>query len=696
MAIALLLSSIFAAPSADFDNDIIPILTKAGCNTAACHGSAAGRGEFKLSLYGGDPARDYDAIVRQHQGRRINHRRPVASLLLAKPTGELEHGGDVRLDADGSHVAAIETWIEQGAERNVGDVKLARLEVLPTDAVLAKTSESVQLQATAIYCDGTRREVNDLAVFSADDDAAVKVSGGGKATLLRRGRHTISIRFLNEVAAVTVTVPLGDRTIDLSQAPRRNFIDDEIYATLQQLRLEPSPQAERATMLRRLRLDLTGRLPTAEEVTESRTESAATFPKGRIDALLGSKEFDSYWAHVVGNWLRVGPRGSDLTNAESYHNWLARQLKARRPLNEIAAALVTADGASGPANFYRAAPDARGQAEHFSEVLMGVRLRCANCHNHPLDRWTQDDYHGLAAIFAPLERGASIRYIGRGKVAHPAKGETAVAKLPSAEFLPENRDHRPALSNWLTAEDNQYFARSMVNRIWAELMGRGLVEPVDDFRATNPASHPGLLEKLADDFIANDYDLRHTVGLIVTSAAYARSSAETKANSDDTRFYSHALRKPLPAEVLLDAMSDATGVKLLSVANGQRAIDLPGPARQSPALELLGQCDRQTSCGVGGSAGGNLSRQLALINGDLINKALGRKENRLTGLLESTKDNDQVVAELYTTTLSRMPTEAEAAFWKTKLNGRSEALRREQLEDMLWALLNCDEFVKRY
>ena len=254
MAIALLLSSIFAAPSADFDNDIIPILTKAGCNTAACHGSAAGRGEFKLSLYGGDPARDYDAIVRQHQGRRINHRRPVASLLLAKPTGELEHGGDVRLDADGSHVAAIETWIEQGAERNVGDVKLARLEVLPTDAVLAKTSESVQLQATAIYCDGTRREVNDLAVFSADDDAAVKVSGGGKATLLRRGRHTISIRFLNEVAAVTVTVPLGDRTIDLSQAPRRNFIDDEIYATLQQLRLEPSPQAERATMLRRLRL----------------------------------------------------------------------------------------------------------------------------------------------------------------------------------------------------------------------------------------------------------------------------------------------------------------------------------------------------------------------------------------------------------------------------------------------------------
>ncbi len=376
--------------------------------------------------------------------------------------------------------------------------------------------------------------------------------------------------------------------------------------------------------------------------------------------------------------------------------WLREQLAAGKPLGEMAAALITADGDThqhGPANFYRAAPDARGQAEYFSEVLMGVRLRCANCHNHPLDRWTQDDYHGLAALFAPLERGRTVRFIGRGEVSHPATGEAAVPKLPGGEFLSREGDHRVALARWLTAKKNPYFARAMVNRLWQAMMGRGLVEPVDDFRATNPPTHPELLDRLAEDFIAHDYDLRHTLRRIATSAAYARSSQPLPANQPDDRFYSHAIRRPLSAEVLLDAIVDVTGG-----ADGQertRSIALVGPTTKSPELDLLGRCDRESSCESGG-AGGGVTRQLALLNGELLNNKLKSPRGRIAQLLDGDKNNAAIVRQLYLLALSRPPTEKEAAHWRTQLDADSDDARRRQLEDFTWSLLNCDEFVKRY
>ena len=418
-------------------------------------------------------------------------------------------------------------------------------------------------------------------------------------------------------------------------------------------------------------------------------------PQSKIDELLASDEFTEYWTHQLGQWLRIGPAGSSEANSRSYHDWLHDNIAQERPLDEIARALVTSAGADGPANFYRAAPDARGQAEHFSEVLMGVRLRCANCHNHPLDRWTQDDYHGLAAIFSRLERGKEIRYIGRGQVSHPATGEAATPKLPGGAFLPSEGDQRQALAQWLVDESNPQFARAIVNRLWHAMLGRGLVEPIDDFRATNPATHPRLLERLTEDFIAHDYDLRHTLRLIATSATYARSSAPLARNAIDDRYYSHALRKPLSAEVLLDAMIGVTDVHLEEDGlQSMRMIHVSGPAVEVPELEVLGRCDRKASCSTGSGAS-NISRELALLNGSLLNRRIASPQGRVAALLRQEKSNEEIVGEFYQRALSRSPTNEELDFWQEELASSPEN-RRAALEDFLWSLLSCHEFTHRH
>ena len=693
------------ADAVDFDTEVMPILTKAGCNAGACHGAAVGRGGFRLSLYGGDPAFDHDSIVRHLKGRRVNLPHPSKSLLLLKPTGRMEHGGGERLVHGGDAAKRIETWISHGAKR--GDTRrLTDFDVGPRRSVLTAPGTTVSLRAEATFSDGSTRDVTRWTVFTPADAEAVAIDDEtGKATVKRRGQNVVIARYLDRVVPLQLTIPFEGEAVDLRDEPRGSFIDEHVFATLATLRLPPSPAAEDATFLRRARLDLTGRLPTPKEVGAFLADDRPGKRAALIDRLLASEDFIDYWTYKLAELLRIRAQPKETAGAVAFHTWVRTRLAEDASYDAMARSLVLATGDThtvGPANFYRVASGAREQAEYFSELFMGVRLRCANCHNHPLDQWTQDDYHGLAAMFAGIERGRHIRIAPRGEVTHPRTGEAAVMRIPGSRFLPGEADGREALAAWLTDGKNPYFAKAIVNRLWKAMMGRGLIEPVDDLSATNPATHPELLNALADDFIKHGFRIRHTLRRIATSAAYGRSAAPRPRSRADDRYYSHALAQPLEAEVLADAIVDVTGVGETygDQPPGTRAIRLVHPGVKSEALDILGRCDRQGSCDSvpGGAAGGGLSKKLHLINGPLINRKIASADGRLRRMIDSGASNADIVTAFYLRALGREPSRDEQAHWARSLSASDQTdknARRQALEDFVWGLLNCREFTTK-
>jgi hypothetical protein len=691
------------AAAVDFDTQVIPILTRAGCNSGACHGSAAGRAGFKLSLYGGDPAADHEAIALELEGRRINLRSPHDSLVVLKPTGWLEHGGGDPLDADGPGAALLRQWINEGAERQAGR-KLTHLELTPLRQVLSQPGETVSLRATARFNDGPPEDVTRWTVFTAEDAAAIEIDDSARAIVHRHGRHLVIARFLDRVVPLELIVPLSEQPVDLASAPRGNFIDESVYEQLQTLRLPVSPPAIDATFVRRVQLDLSGRLPTIDDALQFQADRSPDKRSQLVHRLLQSEAFTTYWTYKLGELLRIRPRSPEGEDARAYQTWLRQQLAGGTPYNQFARDLITAAGDTwehGPANFYMTTGDARSQAEFISELFLGVRLRCANCHNHPLDRWTQDDYHGLAAIFAGIERGRVIKDTGKGEVVHPRTGEAAVRRIPGEHFLTDGGDSRAALADWIVGNDNPYFAKAIVNRLWKSLMGRGLVEPTDDLRATNPATHPELLDQLAADFVEHGYDLRHTIGRICDSAAYARSSLPVDGNADDDRYYSHALVRPLEPEVLLDALADVTGVpeQFGDEPFGTRAIALVNSQAPSEALDVLGRCSRAESCEApaGSAVSGGLTLKLQQLNGELLNARLANPDGRLARMLKDHPSGESLVQEFYLTALSRRPTDDETAYWTRHFAAADfgEGFRATA-EDFVWALLTCREFVTNH
>ncbi|MEO8496335.1 MAG: DUF1553 domain-containing protein [Planctomycetota bacterium] len=695
--VVMVIHALGAAP-VDFDTEVVPILTKAGCNAAACHGSAAGRGGFKLSLFGGDPAWDYDEIVHRLEGRRINLTTPESSLVIAKSTEQFAHEGGTRFDYDGSEAALLARWINDGAERTHSR-GLLRIEITPRSS-LVELNDDVPLRVIATFDDGTQQDVTHLSVYASSDTVALAATETGKLTILRRGRQHVVVRFLTDVQTVSVTAPLAEAAVDLSKSPRNNWIDDEIVATLDALHLAPSPQADDATLLRRVSLHLTGRLPRSDAVREHLANDDPDKFTKLVDRLLDSPEFVEYWTYRLGKLLRIRPQPTNLPATAAFHGWVRQKVKQGSGWDQIATELLLAEGdthENGPANFYLVAGDARAQAEYVSELLMGVRLSCANCHNHPLDRWTQDDYHGLAAIFARIERGRQVRVTSRGEVIHPVTGEAAVARIPGERFLADAADARRELADWLTADANPYFSRAMVNRIWKTLMGRGLVEPSDDLRATNPATHPELLDRLASEFAANGHSLRKTIREIVTSAAYARSSRATGDNAGDLQFYSHALATGLEAEVLADAIADVTGIAepYGDQPLGTRAIALFTPP-ESEVLEILGRCDRTDSCETSASSTVGLTTKLHLLNGPLLNRRLRDEQGRLSQLIRSNADPAVIVAEFYVAALGRLPSDDERTYWMAQLGSVESESNRPALKDFVWGLLNSQEFLTNH
>ena len=716
--VAVLASSSLAdelSSRVDFKHDLIPVLTKHGCNAGACHGAAIGRGGFKLSLYGGDPDSDFEAVVRQVNGRRVNLSKPDKSLIVLKSTEYVEHGGGTVFDDDSESARLLIEWIKQGAE-NQSRRTLKSVKITPRKHVAKSLGEPVALRAVAHYSDGSSRDVTKWTIFKAEDTSAVDINdslatvgkragvrGQQVAKVLRRGRHIVVARYLSKVVPIEMVVPLSDSKVNLAAESRNNFIDEEILDKLETLRLKPSSTIDDATFLRRITLDLTGRLPTASRVDQFLRDKNRNKRSVLIDKLLRSEESTEYWTLQLAKLLRIRPQRGDGKGALAYHRWLAKQLRDDVSYKQLARTLIMANGDShknGPANFYRTVVGPREQAEFMSELFMGSRLRFANCHNHPLDRWTQDDYHGLAAIFAKIERGRIVSEKPNGQTIHPRTLEPAIQRIPGEQFLAEDAtDGRKQLADWLTDSTNPYFAKAIVNRLWKRMMGRGLVEPVDDFRDTNPATHPALLNKLAEDFASNDYSLRHTLRVITRSTTYVRSANATAQNKDDDRFYSHTARRPLEPEVLADAISDALGVagKYGNEPDGTRAVMLVNPQTPSRTLDILGRCGRDESCETSPGAIGGLPQKLHLFNGALLNARIAAEGSRLNQLHSSGKQPMEIVNAFYLAALNRRPSDQEQKQWKGKLARlKSTDDQRVFLEDFVWGLMTCNEFVTNH
>jgi hypothetical protein len=751
-----------AARPLSFPNDILPVLSKAGCNGAACHAKQGGKNGFQLSVLAYDPEADYHAIVRQADGRRVNRQEPARSLLLLKATLTMPHGGGRRFAVGAPEYNRVARWISEGARYGeASDPVVTRIEVEPKERVL-RPGAVQQLLTTAVYSDGSRRDVTPLADYKSNETAIAGTDDTGLLTTTRlAGEAAVMVRYMGQVAVARVTVPLKNRVAPAAYArlPRYNFIDPLVYRKLSALNLLPSGPCDDAAFLRRASLDLTGTLPTVEETraflaeceaergvthhgdTETRSGKEGTqggkglqgrevaspntrtpehpntaplpntqgpTPNARmrlVDKLLDRPEYADYWAMRWVNILLVDRDPLFPKGAFAYDRWVRDAFRANMPFNQFAHDLVTGSGETyhdGPANFFRALGTPMEQAKSVSQLFLGVRIDCAQCHHHPFERWSQDDFYSMAAFFARVRRKGAAEFeqvvyaAPDGEVKHP-KTDRVMPPKPlggPAPEVPEGEDRREYLARWMTAPENPFFARVIVNRMWGMLMGRGLVEPVDDFRVTNPASNEPLLDSLARDFTEHGYDLKRLLRAITASAAYQRSSAATPNNARDTRNYSRFYLKRVPAEVLLDAIARVTGVPEVYSGHpaGTRAIQMWDNKLPVEFLDVFGRPSRLSVCECDRPTDGSVPQVLHLMNGPGVQNRLTAETGAVTALEKSGKSEEEIIGELYLAAYSRNPTPAELRAARAAFT-RPGVTRRAAIEDLLWVLLNSPEFL---
>ena len=717
-----------ASRSVSFHNDVMAVLSKAGCNLGVCHGNQNGKGGFKLSLRGQDPAADLLALSRDQLGRRADPLTPDRSLLLLKPTAQIGHQGGRRFALGSPEYDILRRWIASGMRADPPDAPaLERLEVAPIEQVLVEPDVTVQLHVTGVFSDGTRRDVTSLAVYEPAAQL-VAVDHDGLARRTATGETTVLVRYLHLQTPVRLAFVPARPDFQWSELPEANYIDRHVFAKLRSLRMNPSELTSDAVFLRRAYLDVLGILPTAEEargfLADSRPEKRAEL----IDRLLERPEFADWWALKWSDLLRNEEKVLDAKGVANFHHWIRQGIADGKPLDRFARELITARGStySNPAaNFYRANRDAVTRAEAAAQLFLGVRLQCAKCHNHPFDRWTQQDYYRWAGFFARVQYKILENRRRDENDGHEFDGEQVVWMAPAGEvrdprtdqpmepcylgeptpdFQPD-QDRLEELADWLTSPDNPFFAKAQANRVWYHLLGRGLVEPIDDFRATNPAVMPALLDELIRDFVAHGFDLRHLVRVIMNSRTYQLSATANETNSDDEANFSHATLRRLSAEQLFDALSQATGVAphFSGFPAGLRASQLPGVQamrsrrrRASPEeqfLVLFGKPPRLLTCECERSTEPTLGQTFQLVSGPTINELLSKSDNRLGRLLGESKSDEAIVEELYLSALSRFPTAAERQGVVDYLAAASD--RRAALEDVLWGLLNAKEFLLR-
>ena len=692
----------------NFTTEIEPILTRFGCNGGGCHGAALGRGGFRLSLYAFDPAFDYEQIVRSNEGRRVVVSDPERSILLAKPALIMEHGGGEKLKVNSREYLRVLRWLEDGAPPpSPSDPRVLKIEVYPPSRVMTP-GEQQQLAVTAFWSDGRREDVTLLTQFDALNDSVASVSATGLVTAKSAGETHVMARFSGQAVVAQFTLPYA-RIAEYPSIPAKNFIDEKLIAKWKDLGILPSPLCRDEEFFRRLHLDAIGVLPTPYDI---RTFLADTDPNKRdkaIDAVLSRPEFVDWWTLKWGDLLRISKTALQDKGMWSFHNWVRSQIRDQIPVDEFVRRIVTAEGSTftdGPANFYNIGRNADDYAETASQVFLGIRVQCAKCHSHPFEKWTQADYYGMSAFFVRLGKKSSSEFglFGQesvvylrptGEARHPRTGATVKPRPFDGPEMDDEFDRRQKLAEWITAPDNPYFARNIVNRFWGYLMGRGLVEPLDDLRATNPASNPDLLDALAADFVAHKFDLKHLLRQIFRSRAYQLSSVITPGNEADganTHFARYTVKR-LTAEQLADAIDFATGTqeKYDGVPLGTRAIQLPDTSYNSYLMDTFGRPARQVVCECERTSKPNIAQALHLLNGDFLNKKIAHPQGRIEQLLKQSKSVKDIVEELYLVTISRPPSPDEAA----KAIGwiSSAPSQKEGLQDLLWVLLNSKEFL---
>jgi hypothetical protein len=705
LTVAVRVAEAGAPRQVTFTADVLPVLTRFGCNSSGCHGKAEGQNGFKLSVFASDPGADFAALVKEGRGRRLFPSAPEQSLLLRKMSGQMAHGGGARIPRASADYETLRAWVAAGAPFTApGEAAVVAVRVEPSERLL-RPGALQQLRVVARYGDGREADVTAHAKFQSNNEALATVQPGG---LVRAGDvpgdAAVMAGFMNAVDVFRVVVPRPGRPPDGPPPPENNFIDRLVFARLRKLNVPPSGLCDDATFLRRVFLDLVGVLPTP---AEARAFLADPDPEKRgrlVDDLLKRPEFADLWALPWADLLRVDRQALGAKRAYAFHRWIRQALADGLPLDAFARAVVTAQGPLAecpPAAFYQVVKKPGEAASALSQVFLGVRIACAECHHHPFDRWDQADYHGLSAYFAglavrPTPRGEALFGEGPGAVKHPRSGADVFAHPLGAPTPPQATpgDRRAELAAWMTAPDNPWFARNLANRVWARLLGRGLVEPVDDFRATNPPTNPELLDALARHLIDSKYDLRALIRTITAARVYQLSAAPDAGNAGDGQNYSRALWKRPEAEVLLDLVCQATGVpeRFPGMPPGSRAVQVWDSRTAHYFLTVFGRPARVTPCACERGVEPSVAQVLHLLNGPEIQAKLAHEAGGVARLVRQQADDAALVEELYLTFYSRPPTAQERAAAVAHL-GKDPARRRQAAEDLAWSLLNSLEFL---
>ena len=693
----------------NFNNDIEPVLSKFSCNSGGCHGKASGQNGFKLSLLGFDPAFDYDALVKQGHGRRVFPAAPDRSLLLSKPTGQVVHGGGKKFEVDSPAYRLLRRWVEQGLPfGQPDDPKVKSIRVSPADRTMARGATQ-QLRVVATLTDGSTKDVSNAADYISQQPDLVSVTPAGQvATLDSTGEGTIMVRYMGLVEAARITVPFGDHVPESAFAgfQARNYVDPLVMAKWRKLGIAPSPRANDSEFLRRASLDCIGTLPTADEAREFLADTRPDKRALLVERLLDRNEYAAYWATRWGDLLRNKRRyGDDYKRGTfAFAAWIRGAFQQNMPYDKFVASILTAQGTysdNPPVVWYREVRNNVHQVNDTCQLFLGTRINCANCHHHPYERWSQEDYWGVAAFFSRVgskseaanENAVFVRK--DGAVNHPVTGQQMKPKAlggPEYEYV-RGEDPRQRLVDWMVAPENPYFAKAIVNRMWANFMGLGLVEAVDDMRVTNPPSNPELLDALAKDFVDHHFDLKHLIRTIMTSEVYGLSSTPTEYNAKDRRNYSRYAARRMSAEVLSDAIDTLTGVNenFAGLPVGTRAIDLPDESASSYLLEVFGRSQRESACECERSYAPNLAQVLHMFNSGEMQGKLNSGEGRIARLVADKKSPEEAVNELYLAAYARLPDDGELKDAADFVRGVPDT--RVALVDLTWVLLNTKEFL---
>ena len=701
-----------------FRNHVIPVMTKMGCNQGACHGALAGKNGFKLTLRGYAPEVDFDTLTRQAVGRRVSLADPPASLILLKPSFTIPHGGGKRFAKDSLEYRVIEEWIAAGTPPpSPNDAQISGLEVFPAAAILPPEAEQ-QLVVRAKYSDGHTEDVTRWVKFSSNNEGVATVDDFGRVKMNGFGEAAVTLWYSSRVLYSRLTVPYPNsiEAAAYEKFPRTNFIDDLAIAKLKSLHMAPSKIADDTTFLRRAYLDATGVLPKPAAVEDFLAETAPGKRAKLVDRLLETEEFIDYWAYKWSDLLLVSSRRLNSTAMWAFYNWIRDSVKANKPWNKFAREIFLSSGntrENGALNYFVLHKDPIELSENATQAFLGQRIMCARCHNHPLEKWTQTQYYQMANLFARIgvkngpAAGENIIFAkDSGDVLHPRLARALPPTPLDGQSMPldSTEDRRVVFANWLTSPSNPMFARTVVNRVWANFMGRGLVDPVDDVRAANPASNEELFAALAKDFVEHGYDVRRLIRTIMNSTVYQLSSEANATNQSDNIYYSKHIVRRLPAEVILDAMSQVTGAPtaFAGYPAGTRALQLPDTQVKSEFLTSFGRPPRNICDAAERSSDPTIAQALHIINGDTLNKKLSAPEGTIPLLLKLGLSDQRILEYMFLSAYSRYPAPAErqtlsAALEKAALTkGVEEARRdahRQALEDMAWAMLTSKEFL---